>query len=182
MSLILLPGLSLPHRRCFHLAVAREMARLMQQSPKLPFVEPAFAGPEQVSIALPKLAPSLKLCLSSGTNRPSRSSRRAVLQWVAVALRSADALFCFCRQVRSSCDVQENEVLAFWSRSSSYRRAPEAPARCEEAFFVVPGLSSVRGRAASTLAPAEADCCATRARRTQPRRPGQQSRAHGQVQ
>ena len=86
MSLILLPGLSLPHRRCFHLAVAREMARLMQQSPKLPFVEPAFAGPEQVSIALPNLAPSLKLRLSSGTNRPSRSSRRAVLQWVAVAL------------------------------------------------------------------------------------------------
>ena len=35
------------------------MARLMQQSPKLPFVEPAFAGPEQVSIALPKLAPTL---------------------------------------------------------------------------------------------------------------------------
>ena len=47
-------------------------------------------------------------------------------------------------------------MLAFWSRSSSYRRAPEAPARCEEAFFVVPGLSSVRGRAASTLAPAPA--------------------------
>ena len=86
MSLGLLPGLSLPHRRCFHLAVAREMARLMQQSPKLPFVEPAFAGPEQVSIALPNLAPGLKLCLSSGTNRPSRSPRRAVLQWVAVAL------------------------------------------------------------------------------------------------
>ena len=37
MSLSLLPGLSLRHRRCFHLAVAREMARLMQQSPKLPF-------------------------------------------------------------------------------------------------------------------------------------------------
>ena len=50
-------------------------------------------------------------------------------------------------------------MLAFWSRSNSYRRAPEALARCEEAFFVVPGLSSVRGRAASTLAPAEADAC-----------------------
>ena len=86
MSLSLLPGLSLRHRRCFHLAVAREMARLMQQSPKLPFVEPAFAGPEQVSIACPKLSAGLKLRLSSGTNRPSRSSRRAVLQWVAVAL------------------------------------------------------------------------------------------------
>ena len=86
MSLSLLPGLSLPHRRCFHLAVAREMARLMQQSPKLPFVEPAFAGPEQVSIECPKLSARLKLRLSSGTNRPSRSSRRAVLQWVAVAL------------------------------------------------------------------------------------------------
>ena len=48
-------------------------------------------------------------------------------------------------------------MLAFWSRSNSYRRAPEALARCEEAFFVVPGLSSVRGRAASTLALAEAD-------------------------
>ena len=79
------------HRRCFHLAVAREMARLMQESPKLPFVEPAFAGLEQVSIALPNLAPGLELCLSSGTNRPSRAPRRAVLQWVAVALRSADA-------------------------------------------------------------------------------------------
>ena len=86
MSLSLLPGLSLRHRRCFHLAEAREMARLMQQSPKLPFVEPAFAGPEQVSIACPKLSAGLKLRLSSGTNRPSRSSRRAVLQWVAVAL------------------------------------------------------------------------------------------------
>ena len=86
MSLSLLPGLSLRHRRCFHLAVAREMARLMQQSPKLPVVELAFAGPEQVSIALPNLAPSLKLRLSSGTNRPFRASRRAVLQWVAVAL------------------------------------------------------------------------------------------------
>ena len=86
MSLSLLPGLSLPHRRCFHLAVAREMARLMQQSPKLPFVEPAFAGPEQVSIACPKLSARLKLHLSSGTNRPSRTPRRAVLQWVAVAL------------------------------------------------------------------------------------------------
>ena len=73
-------------------------------------------------------------------------------------------------------------MLAFWSRSNSYRRAPEALARCEEAFFVVPGLSSVRGRAASTLAPAEADGCATRARRTQPRRPGQQSRVDGQAQ
>ena len=88
MSLSLLPGLSLPHRRCFHLAVAREMARLMQQSPKLPFVEPAFAGPEQVSIALPKLAPSLKLRLSSGTNRPSRAPRDLAgpccsgLQWL----------------------------------------------------------------------------------------------------
>ena len=79
MSLSLLPGLSLRHRRCFHLAVAREMARLMQQSPKLPFVEPAFAGPEQVSIECPKLSARLKLRLSSGTNRPSRSSRRAVL-------------------------------------------------------------------------------------------------------
>ena len=182
MSLSLLPGLSLPHRRCFHLAVAREMARLMQQSPKLPFVEPAFAGPEQVSSACPKLSAGLKLRLSSGSNRPLRTPRRAVLHWVALALRSADALFSFCRQVRSSCDVQENEVLAFWSRSSSYRRAPEAPARCEEAFFVVPGLSSVRGRAASTLAPAEADACVTRARRTQRRRSGQQSRARGQAQ
>ena len=60
------------------------MARLMQQSPKLPVVEPAFAGLEQVSIDLPKLAPGLKLRLSSGTNRPLRTPRRAVLQWVAV--------------------------------------------------------------------------------------------------
>ena len=73
-------------------------------------------------------------------------------------------------------------MLAFWSRSNSYRRAPEALARCEEAFFVVPGLSSVRGRAASTLALAEADGCVTRARRTQRRRSGQQSRARGQAQ
>ena len=86
MSLILLPDLLLRHRRCFHLAVAREMARLMQQSPKLPVVEPAFAGPEQVSIALPKLAQGLKLRLSSGTNRPLRTPRRAVLHWVALAL------------------------------------------------------------------------------------------------
>ena len=87
MSLSLLPGLSLPHRRCFHLAVAREMARLMQQSPKLPVVEPAFAGPEQVSIECPKLSARLKLRLSSGTNRPSRSSEIAGpccsgLQWL----------------------------------------------------------------------------------------------------
>ena len=73
-------------------------------------------------------------------------------------------------------------MLAFWSRSNSYRRAPEALARCEEAFFVVPGLSSVRERAASTLAPAEPDSYVTRALRTQRRRSGQQSRAHGQVQ
>ena len=70
MSLSLLPGLLLGHRRCFHLAVAREMARLMQQSPKLPFVEPAFAGPEQVSSACPKLSAGLKLRLSSGQTGP----------------------------------------------------------------------------------------------------------------
>ena len=86
MSLSLLPGLLLGHRRCFHLAVAREMARWMQQSPKLPFVEPAFAGPEQVSIACPKLSAGLKLRLSSGSNRPLRTPRRAVLHWVPLAL------------------------------------------------------------------------------------------------
>ena len=85
MSLILLPGLSLPHRRCFHLAVAREMARLMQQSPKLPFVEPAFAGPEQVSIACPKLSARLKLRLSSvqtGPRGPLAGPCCSGLQWL----------------------------------------------------------------------------------------------------
>ena len=70
-------------------------------------------------------------------------------------------------------------MLAFWSRSSSYRRAPEAPARCEEAFFVAPWPSRVAVRcAAAGLPPAGATGrCARSQDPAKVHRPAQAQRA-----